>query len=359
MKALDKFNAVRARSSLRSLFLIVACWMAICAVHGQEPTTAALAQSKQRLTTKDPATAQKSDTVSTDPLAELSGVGGQWIVPPGTEMATRPAQALESTPRATQASVTSPPEASPVSSESEPESAKPPKKSESQPALSEAKTVPLPRKQTTLVGTIEEIESAKGRVGKELILATEDGLATVIVPPTTAKELPAVGTKIRIKGTIETEDPLQVYATNLEVLPKKGKTESTRDSEMVEEEEKPARSEEERTGVGEGQLRIVVVGTIKSARPAKDGRDLEITLATKQYGQVRVLISPNVAQRVPAVGSEIRVRGAIERQRDPMIIRAFDVDTLRRRSEATPLENPVFAECPPIVVPVPVFVAVW
>lgn len=359
MKALDKFHAVRARSSLRSLVLVVGCWLAISVVWGQEPTTAALGQGNLQLTASSPGTAQKSDTASTDPLAEVSGVGGKWIVPPGTEMATRPSQASESTPRATQFSVTPPPEASPAPSESEPESAQPPKKNESRAALSESKSVPLPRKQTTLVGTIEEIESAKGRVGKELILATEDGLATVIVPPTTAKELPSVGTKVRIKGTIESEDPLQVYATNLEVLPKKGKTESTRGSEIVEEEDRPARSEDERTGVGEGQLRIVVVGTIKSARPAKDGRDLEITLATKQYGQVRVLISPVVAQRVPAVGSEIRVRGAIERQRDPMIIRAFDVDTLRRRSEATPVENPVFAECPPIVVPVPVVVAVW
>ena len=97
MKALDKFDAVRARSSLRSLFLIVACWMAICAVHGQEPTTAALEQSKQRLTTKDPATAQKSDTVSTDPLAELGDVQADLpkdtavkAVPPSVEAVPAP-----------------------------------------------------------------------------------------------------------------------------------------------------------------------------------------------------------------------------------------------------------------------------
>ncbi len=92
---------------------------------------------------------------------------------------------------------------------------------------------------------------------------------------------------------------------------------------------------------------IKVVGTVKSVKPV--GRnELEVTVKTRDRGEVKVLISPLQVTRVPGTGRRIHVRGYVIREgRSGTTIRAMEVNSA---------DDGVLLAPPPGVVPAPVVV---
>lgn len=97
-------------------------------------------------------------------------------------------------------------------------------------------------------------------------------------------------------------------------------------------------------------LPIRVVGTVKSVKPVARN-ELEVTVKTRDRGEVKVLVSPLQVTRVPGTGRRIQARGYIIRQgRSGTTIRAMEVNSA---------DDGVRLPPPTVFPPAPLVVSEW
>lgn len=141
---------------------------------------------------------------------------------------------------------------------------------------------------------------------------------TTVAPQTKKAVAPA-------EQEVQKEEAAPAEKPSPRVAPPRTDTEkATREENVREEERNEENATEER--VPPRPKWVTIFGKVESVKPLPKN-ELEVTVKTREFGRVKVIVSPFQVQRVPGKGRSVRLRGAIIREgRSVMTIRAMEMD---------------------------------